>query len=43
MVKGFFSYAASAEGQDAAASAAGSAPISETLRTQVTEAIEAIK
>lgn len=43
MVKGFFSYAASAEGQDAAASAAGSAPTSETLRTQVTEAIEAIK
>lgn len=43
LVKGFFTYAASEEGQEAAASAAGSAPISDTLREQVTTAIEAIK
>jgi phosphate transport system substrate-binding protein len=42
-VKGFFSYAASEEGQQAAAEAAGSAPISETLREQINTAIEAIK
>jgi phosphate transport system substrate-binding protein len=42
-VKGFFSYAASEEGQQAAADAAGSAPISDTLREQITTAIEAIK
>jgi len=42
-VKGFFSYAASAEGQDAVAAAAGSSPISDTLREQVTAAIDAIK
>jgi phosphate transport system substrate-binding protein len=43
LVKGFFSYVASAEGQDAAAEAAGSAPISDTLREQVEAAIEAIQ
>lgn len=43
LVKGFFTYAASAEGQDAAAEAAGSAPISDTLRDQITTAIEAIQ
>ena len=43
LVKGFFTYAASAEGQEAAAAAAGSAPISDTLREQVSTAIEAIK
>ncbi len=43
LVKGFFSYVASAEGQDAAAEAAGSAPISDTLREQVNAAIEAIQ
>lgn len=42
LVKAFFSYAASAEGQDAAHEAAGSAPISDTLRSQVNTAIEAI-
>lgn len=42
-VKGFFSYAASEEGQRAAAEATGSAPISDTLREQITTAIEAIK
>ncbi|WP_159501350.1 phosphate ABC transporter substrate-binding protein PstS [Microbacterium sp. 18062] len=43
LVKGFFSYAVSEEGQTAAADAAGSAPISDTLREQVNTAIEAIK
>ncbi len=43
LVKGFFTYAASAEGQDAAAAAAGSAPISDTLREQINTAIEALK
>jgi len=43
LVKGFLTYAASAEGQTAAASAAGSAPISDTLRTDVQAAIESIK
>lgn len=43
LVKGFFTYAASAEGQEAAASAAGSAPISDDLRSQIATAIEAIK
>ncbi|MGP3534809.1 phosphate ABC transporter substrate-binding protein PstS [Microbacterium sp. RD1] len=43
LVKGLFTYVASAEGQDAAAEAAGSAPISDTLREQVNAAIEAIQ
>ncbi|MFL2001389.1 MULTISPECIES: phosphate ABC transporter substrate-binding protein PstS [unclassified Microbacterium] len=42
-VKGFFTYAASEEGQDAVAAAAGSSPISDTLREQITTAIDAIK
>lgn len=42
VVKGFLEYVASAEGQDAAAEAAGSAPISDTLREQVNAAIELI-
>ncbi|MEV7693259.1 phosphate ABC transporter substrate-binding protein PstS [Microbacterium sp. NPDC089189] len=43
LVKGFFTYAASAEGQTAAADASGSAPISDALREQITTAIDAIK
>ncbi len=42
LVKAFLGYIASEEGQQAAASAAGSAPISDTLRTDVETAIEAI-
>jgi len=42
LVKAFFSYAASAEGQEAAAAAAGNAPISDTLREQIDAAIDAI-
>jgi phosphate transport system substrate-binding protein len=42
-VKGFFTYAASEEGQQAAAEAAGSSPISEELREQVTAAIDVIQ
>ncbi len=42
VVKGFLSYIASAEGQDAAAKAAGSAPISDALRTEVQASIEKI-
>ncbi len=42
IVKGFLSYVASAEGQDAAAAAAGSAPISDSLREKVTAAIDLI-
>ncbi|QKJ18800.1 phosphate ABC transporter substrate-binding protein PstS [Microbacterium hominis] len=42
IVKGFLEYLASAEGQDAAAAAAGNAPISDTLRDQVNAAIELI-
>jgi phosphate transport system substrate-binding protein len=42
VVKGFLEYIASPEGQDAAAEAAGSAPISDTLREQVNAAIELI-
>jgi phosphate transport system substrate-binding protein len=43
LVKGFFEYVASAEGQEEAAAAAGSAPISESLREQINAAIEAIQ
>ncbi len=43
LVKGYFSYIASEDGQLAAADAAGSAPISEALRTQISTAIELIK
>ncbi len=42
LVKGFLSYIASKDGQDAAAKAAGSAPISDTLRTEVEASIAAI-
>nr|WP_286217077.1 phosphate ABC transporter substrate-binding protein PstS [Paraoerskovia sediminicola] len=42
LVKGFLGYVASPEGQEASASAAGSAPISDALRTEVTTAIDAI-
>ncbi|WP_127794107.1 phosphate ABC transporter substrate-binding protein PstS [Agromyces sp. LHK192] len=43
LVKSYLSYIASAEGQDAAATDAGSAPISDTLREQVVAAIDSIK
>ncbi|WP_460772240.1 phosphate ABC transporter substrate-binding protein PstS [Microbacterium sp. GXF7504] len=43
LVKAFFSTAVSVEGQDAAASNAGSAPISDSLREKVTAAVDAIK
>lgn len=42
LVKAYFEYVASAEGQDVAASAAGSAPISDDLREKVSAAIGAI-
>ncbi|MGZ0713050.1 phosphate ABC transporter substrate-binding protein PstS (plasmid) [Coraliomargarita sp. W4R53] len=42
IVKGYLQNVASVEGQDAAAAAAGSAPISETLREQVNAAIDLI-
>ena len=43
LVKGFFGYAISAEGQDAAAASAGSAPISASLREQAAAAVALIK
>lgn len=43
LVKEYFSYIASEDGQNAAAEAAGSAPISADLRTQVEAAIALIK
>ena len=42
LVRAFFSYLASAEGQQSAADAAGSAPISASLREQVQVAIDTI-
>lgn len=42
LVKAYFSYIVSPEGQDAAAEAAGSAPISDTLREKSTAAIALI-
>ena len=42
VVKGFLEYVASPEGQDEAAAAAGSAPISDALREQVDAAIDLI-
>lgn len=42
LVKGFFTEAISAEGQKAAAEAAGSAPISDTIRTKAQAAIDLI-
>jgi phosphate transport system substrate-binding protein len=41
-VKGFVSYIASEEGQEAAAAAAGSAPLSDTIRQAVQPGIDAI-
>jgi phosphate transport system substrate-binding protein len=43
LVQSFLSYVASPEGQDAAAAAAGSAPISDTVREQVDAAIALIQ
>lgn len=43
LVKAYFEYMASEEGQTTAAEAAGSAPISETLREQVVAAIDMIQ
>lgn len=42
LVKAYFQYVASAEGQETAAEAAGNAPISDELREQVDAAIDAI-
>ena len=42
LVRGFLEYAASEDGQAAAAEAAGSAPLSDTLRTDAVAAIEQI-
>jgi len=42
LVKAYFSYIISEEGQEAAADAAGSAPISDTLREAATTAVESI-
>jgi phosphate transport system substrate-binding protein len=42
LVKGYLSYVISPEGQDAAAKNAGSAPISDSIRTKITPAVEAI-
>ncbi|MEV7973804.1 phosphate ABC transporter substrate-binding protein PstS [Cellulomonas sp. NPDC089187] len=42
LVQAFLTYVASAEGQSASESAAGSAPISDTLRTDVQASIDAI-
>ena len=42
LVKGYASYIVSTEGQDAAAKNAGSAPISDTLRTNVTKTLDSI-
>ncbi len=43
LVKGYLTYVISAEGQAQAASAAGSAPISQALRTEAQQAVDAIK
>ncbi|GAA0298671.1 phosphate ABC transporter substrate-binding protein PstS [Kineococcus aurantiacus] len=42
LVKAYMTYVTSEEGQEAAAKAAGSAPISEKLRTQITASLEKI-
>lgn len=42
LVKSYFEYIVSPEGQDVAAKAAGSAPISDTLREQATAAVQSI-
>ena len=41
-MKGFLTYTTSAEGQKAASEAAGSAPLSEQLRSQISPAITGI-
>jgi len=43
LVKAFETYVTSAEGQDAAAKAAGSAPLTDALRTKITASIATIK
>ena len=43
LLKGYLSYIISTEGQTAAAEAAGSAPISDALRTEAQAAVDAIK
>jgi phosphate transport system substrate-binding protein len=43
LVKEYLGYIASAEGQDAAAENAGSAPISDSLREKVVAAIDSIQ
>ncbi|MFT3970962.1 MAG: phosphate ABC transporter substrate-binding protein PstS [Micropruina sp.] len=43
LVKGFIGYVASSEGQQAAAKAAGSAPLSSTMQAKVKAAIDSIK
>jgi phosphate transport system substrate-binding protein len=43
LVKAFYSYIISEEGQQAAATTAGSAPIPDSLRQQITPAVEAIQ
>jgi phosphate transport system substrate-binding protein len=43
LVKAFYEYIISEEGQQAAATTAGSAPIPESLREQITPAVEAIQ
>ncbi len=42
LVKGFLTYTTSAEGQQAAAQSAGSAPINDALRSQITPAVTGI-
>ena len=42
VVKPYLNYIISAEGQQAAASAAGSAPITDALRTKIQPAVDAI-
>jgi phosphate transport system substrate-binding protein len=42
LVKGFLTYTTSAEGQQVAAQSAGSAPLSDELRTQITPAVSGI-
>ena len=43
LVKAYFEYIASPEGQDVAAENAGSAPISDSLREKAVAAIDSIK
>ena len=43
LVKAFGTYVVSEEGQDAAAEAAGSAPLSDSLRSRAMEALESIR